>query len=435
MSDNSHLSDPNLEGVGISNFADICNHGADVCNSSQEIDANKLEMREGLIACDEGTMGSRLVNFYLTKSQAVNTRRAYLSDLEQFKAWGGAIPASADQVASFLAEHGRTLAVSTLKRRVAAIASAHKDQGQIDPTKSALVKQVLKGIERHHGARQKQASPLLLEQLERIVVGLGKSRKDRRDKALLLVGLYGAFRGSELLSLRVENCVFDEGGALLHLHKSKTDQAAKGRWVAIPRFSSGTCPTGALERWIAECGYNAGPLFRPLSGAPSDRRSPLSVRSLSRVIQNRVASIGISSAGFSSHSLRAGFVTSALGDEIDPIFIARQTGHKSIEVLAKYNRPSTTRFSPAFEGLGKFLASTRLDKEVCDVCGKGAGKALKDGNSGVFKASLQAADISPVDFRIHRQSLLGDTPGDPEFSEIVGNDTLSLHAVKSSSCR
>jgi len=434
MSDNSHLSDPRERPNWVSfekKIADICNYSL---NAKQRKTAENSE--KGVFqGSNEAQKPRNSVDFYLAQSQARNTKKAYRSDLEQFEGWGGVIPTSPEQLASYLAENASALTISTLKRRVAAIAWAHRDQRLDDPTKSSLVKRVLKGIGRHHGEKQKQASPLLLEQLERIVVGLGHAPKDGRDKALLLVGFYGAFRGSELLSLRVEDCAFDEGGALLHLRKSKTDQVARGRWVAIPRFSNMRCPTGALERWIVECGYDTGPLFRPLSGASSDRRSPLSVRSLSRVIQARVASIGLSSTGFSSHSLRAGFVTSALGDQIDPIMIARQTGHKSIEVLAKYNRPSTAGFSPAFEGLRKLLASTRLDKEVCDLSGQGTGKSLENGHGRVFKASLQAADIGPVDVGIDRQGFLRDAPLDPELPEIVSNDTLSLHAVKSSSCR
>ena len=402
MSDNSHLSDPKLDTADFSNIADICNRGADVCNSSQEIDPNKLEMREGLIACDEGTMGSRLVNFYLAKSQALNTRRAYLSDLEQFTAWGGAIPASADQVASYLAEHGRTLAVSTLKRRVAAIASAHKDQGQIDPTKSALVKQVLKGIERHHGAQQKQAIPLLLDVLEQIVATLGRYDIDLRDKALLLVGFCGAFRGAELLSLRTEDCVFDEDGALLHLNSSKTDQTAKGRWIAIPRIGVAMCPTAALEIWIARCGYEAGPLFRPLRGAAGGGNEALSVRSLSRMIQRRVKQVGLNPLGYSSHSLRAGFVTSQINEGVDVGIIARQTGHCTVEVLKRYDRPLAARLATTSEGFGELLPGAGADKEVRDLGGQGISKSFENSNGRVFKTSLEAADIGPVDVGIDR---------------------------------
>ena len=283
--------------------------------------------------------------------------------------------------------------------------------------------------------KQKQAPPLLPEQLEQMVVGLGPSRKDARDKALLLVGFYGAFRGSELLNVRTEDCVFDEGGALLHLVKSKTDQTARGRWIAIPRLLNRACPTQALEDWIKRCGYEGGVLFRPLNGAPSDKSVSLSVRSLSRMIQNRVKQIGLNSQGFSSHSLRAGFVTSQMNLGTGANAIARQTGHRSLNSLKRYDRPLLARFSTTSERLGELLPCPRSNKEVCDLSRQSIGDALKYGNSGIFEAALQSADIGPINSSIHRQSLLGQTLGNSEFSKIVSNDTLNLHVVKSPSCR
>src|SRR5919112_907519 len=56
---------------------------------------------------------------YARDSLAENPRRAYLSDLAHFEAWGGTIPATTRQVATYLAEHARTLSVATLVRRVA----------------------------------------------------------------------------------------------------------------------------------------------------------------------------------------------------------------------------------------------------------------------------------------------------------------------------
>jgi len=411
---------------------------ADICNSS--LIANKRRMtknweKESFVDLNEDHNCPNPVDFYLAQSQAQNTREAYRSDLEQFEAWGGTIQASPDQVASYLAENAATLAVSTLKRRVAAIAWAHKDQNQVDPTKSVLVKQVLKGIERHHGLKQKQAAPLLLETLEQIVAGLGTSRKDQRDKALLLVGFYGAFRGSELLNLRIEGCAFDERGALLHLAKSKTDQAARGRWVAIPRLSNMVCPTRALEDWVAECGYEAGPLFRPLNGAPSGKDSSLSVRSLSRVIQYRVNQIGLDPQGFSSHSLRAGFVTSQMNLGADANAIARQTGHRSLDILKRYDRPLMAGLSTASERLGELFSGSRTNKEVCDLSRQSTGDPVKHCNSGIFEAPLQPADIGSINPSIHRQGLLRQALGNSKLPKIVSNDTLNLHAVKSPSCR
>ncbi len=434
MSDNSHLSDPNSAGPCDSDFADICNQSADVCNSSGEVVSNDLEDKMDRTSGDEETTRSHLVDFYLANAHALNTKKAYLSDLERFEAWGGAVPASAEQVASYLAENAKLLAVSTLKRRVAAIASVHREQGQTDPTKSALVKQVLKGIARHHGVKQKQANPLLPDLLNQIISALSRQEIDLRDKALLLMGFYGALRGAELLNLSLEDCVFDEDGVLLHIGSSKTDQTAKGRWIAIPTLGGALCPTNALKDWIVRSGYKAGPLFRPLKSVIDGENEALSVRSLSRMIQRRVKRAGFNPKGYSSHSLRAGFVTSQINVGVDTSVIARQTGHSSIGVLRRYDRPLAARLSTASKGFGEFFAGPGAHKEICDVSGQGAGKSLENGDCRVFETSLETADISPVDVGINRQSLLGDTPFDPEFPEIVSNDTLSLHAVKSSSC-
>ncbi len=45
-----------------------------------------------------------------------------------------------------------------------------------------------------------------------------------RDRALLLVGFFGAFRRSELVSLRWEQVSFVGEGMILTLPRSKTDQ-------------------------------------------------------------------------------------------------------------------------------------------------------------------------------------------------------------------
>ena len=182
-SHNSHLSDPLKAKRDISQIADICNYSLNA-KRRRMAEIKEKEAFELPIG-DQNCPNS--VDFYLAQSQSQNTRQAYRSDLEQFEAWGGAIPASPDQVASYLAENAATLAVSTLKRRVAAIAWAHKDQRQVDPTKSVLVRQVLKGIERHHGVKQKQAAPLLLETLEQIVVSLG-GKPERSTRQNVVAG-------------------------------------------------------------------------------------------------------------------------------------------------------------------------------------------------------------------------------------------------------
>jgi hypothetical protein len=58
------------------------------------------------------------VRQYIDAALADNTLRAYRADLQHFIAWGGVIPATPEQVASYLAQHATSLAYTTLSRRL-----------------------------------------------------------------------------------------------------------------------------------------------------------------------------------------------------------------------------------------------------------------------------------------------------------------------------
>src|SRR6266516_2933012 len=62
----------------------------------------------------------------------------------------------------------------------------------------------------------------------------GKSLRDLRNRAMLLIGFAGAFRRSELIGLDVADVTETDDGLLLHIRRSKTDQEGHGRKVAIP---------------------------------------------------------------------------------------------------------------------------------------------------------------------------------------------------------
>ena len=190
----------------------------------------------------------RLVRQYVDAALADNTVRAYRGDLKHFFAWGGTIPATERQVAKYLAQHATTLAGSTLARHLAAITRAHRVQGFSSPCESELVHATLRGIRRAHGRAVRQVAPLLKEHLVAMVRGLHGMR-GMRDRALLLIGFSGALRRGELVGLDVEDIHFTDGGVLLHLDRSKTDQEAKGREIAIPWVRSKHCPGHALPAY------------------------------------------------------------------------------------------------------------------------------------------------------------------------------------------
>lgn len=84
---------------------------------------------------------------YLYAATRENTRISYRAAIEHYEdVWGGFLPASADSIARYLAHFAPTLAVSTLKQRLSALAAWHNEQGFPDPTKAPHVKKVLKGI-------------------------------------------------------------------------------------------------------------------------------------------------------------------------------------------------------------------------------------------------------------------------------------------------
>ncbi|MGK9063685.1 phosphotransferase [Stutzerimonas chloritidismutans] len=91
------------------------------------------------------------------------------------------------------------------------MAQWHVSQGFSDPTKTPLVRQILKGIRTPHPRQQKQAVPIQLRQLEQCVLSLERNGEQARaeddwprfgrcwrDRALMLIGFWRAFRSDEL---------------------------------------------------------------------------------------------------------------------------------------------------------------------------------------------------------------------------------------------
>lgn len=202
---------------------------------------------------------------------APNTRRAYRSDLAHFLGNGGVLPAPAANVAGYLARFGDRLAIATLARRLVAIGRAHTSQGLANPCQADLVRLTMRGIRRTYGRPQRQALALTMEQMKTLIVRLGHSPHDLRDRALLLMGFHGAFRRSELSAVDCKSVVRSRQGMVITIRKSKTDQERKGRELAISRSGGEDCPIRALDCWVESAGITEGPYFAQsigLAGSP-----------------------------------------------------------------------------------------------------------------------------------------------------------------------
>lgn len=76
-------------------------------------------------------------------------------------------------------------------------------------------------------------------------------------------------------------------------------------------------------------------MFRPVDRHGRIAAARLSGDAISVVVKERVADAGLDPAGFSGHSLRAGFATSAAQAGISSLKIRAQTGHASDQMLAR----------------------------------------------------------------------------------------------------
>ena len=279
---------------------------------------------------------------YALAEKSDATRLAYRADLKHFCAWckgvgAAAIPARASTVAAYLAHLADSRrSVSTIQRRAAAIRYAHQLGGHDAPTHAEAVKAVLRGIRRKLGIAVKAKSPatakLVLEMTRRIAPDLA----GKRDKALLLLGFAAALRRSELVDLKVNAIERAADGVILHIVRSKTDQEGAGAEIAVPRGRK-LGVIEALDDWLAASGIADGPLFRRVAKGGTVLDAGLTGQSVALIVKKRAKAAKVDPALFSGHSLRAGFVTSALEDGADILKVMDVTRHRAVKTLKVYD--------------------------------------------------------------------------------------------------
>lgn len=275
-------------------------------------------------------------------SKSPATRRAYASDWRDFSAWAlqhkiNPLPASVEGVCAYLAhlvEQGAK--VSTIRRRTAAIGYAHRLAGHEPPTSAGPVKAVLAGARRRIGVAVEAKAPATARAVSGMLKRIPDTLTGKRDRALLLLGFAAALRRSELVSLNVDDLERAPEGLIVHIRKSKTDQDGAGHKVGVPRGSK-LRPVEALHDWLQAAGIDAGPVFRSVrkGGALGGR---LSAHSVAEIVKDRAGAAGLDPETMSGHSLRAGFVTSALESGADVLKVMDVTRHRSVDTLRMYDR-------------------------------------------------------------------------------------------------
>ena len=303
-------------------------------------------------------------NEFRKHAKALNTINARLSDWEDFCCWCqqrslSYLPAEPKTVGEYLADraankwHGPSgkykeqkekapLKLNSLQRRLSTISVMHQRYNITFKRKDPFIMDVLAGIRRLKGTFESRKTPILIEDMRKIVELLPQSITGIRDKALLLIGFAGALRRAELASICLEDLTFPKEGLEILFKWSKTG----GRSVLIPFGSNPmTCPIRALKDWLEMANITEGPIFRPINRHGQIQPVQLTDRAIALIIKkNKYLKQKIIEASdqemldYSGHSLRAGFVTTAIQNGVPEHLIMNQTGHKKSDTVKKYIR-------------------------------------------------------------------------------------------------
>lgn len=291
------------------------------------------------------------LNDYIHAATRDNTRQSYQSAIRHFETeWCGFLPATADNVAKYLVDYAELLSINTLKQRLAALAQWHIEQGFPDPTKTPIVRKVIKGIQTLHPAQEKRAKPFQIEQLKQVILwleqGIASSRlngniadelRHTRDKSLLLLGFWRGFRGDELTRLNVEHVeVVPNEGMVCYFPQTKGDRQLKGSSFKAPMLSQ-LCPVTAYTEWIELAQLDSGSVFRSVSKSGKIGNNGLHPDSLIPLLRTLFANAGIASPmQYSGHSLRRGFASWATSNGWDLKMLMEYVGWKNVHSAMRY---------------------------------------------------------------------------------------------------
>ncbi len=329
-----------------------------------------------------------LSDLYIRGTPA-NTLRAYERDLIYVTAWKQARfdlplrwPESEATALAFILDHARDLgdapeediarqtaealilqglrksltcpAPSTLDRRIASWLAFHRMKNLTSPFGTPQVKQA-RSKARRAAARPpapKSQHPVTRDILEQLLAICRGSRRDCRDRAILMLGwASGGRRRSEITGLMFEDVSLKdfEEKSLVWISLLETKTTTKGE---TPRLVLKGRAAQALVHWIEVGEIQDGPLFRPISKADRVLKRRLSPDAVYQIVKHRLKLAGLPEDFASPHGLRSGFLTQAALDGAPLQAAMRLSLHRSMAQAQKYYDDVDIADNPATDLLG-----------------------------------------------------------------------------------
>ena len=276
-------------------------------------------------------------------ARAASTLLRYETAQREFGKWCASaalrsLPSTPETLALYLThcmKLGRK--ASTLSVSLAAISYFHKRHGHPNPAANLGVQDVMRGIRRTIGVAQNQKAAATADVVAAMLTHLPSGLRGSRDRAVLLLGMSGAFRRSELAGLDIDDLEFTTEGLDVTVRRSKTDQEGRGQLISIPDGHH-LFPVKAVREWLAISGIKGGPVFRAVKIGGRLGTKHLCDRSVAEIVKHYAGLIGLEAGDFSGHSLRSGFVTSAAAAGVDLTRIMDQTRHTDLRSVQRYVR-------------------------------------------------------------------------------------------------
>ena len=276
---------------------------------------------------------------WLASQKSARTRRAYKLDVAHFmRTLGITTPDMLRQVDhraviawERIMREEQNAAASTIRRRLAALSSLFKHLVRHGAANRNPVVDVTRpNINREEGSTlafsKAQARKLLDAPAEDTLAGL-------RDRAILSVGLQVGLRRAEIAALTVGDLHQNRGFDALRL----TRKGGRRDALAIhPQAAQ------RIRAYLDRAGHGAdhgGSLFRPLRGNAKayDPAGRLDPDAIDRMVRKYAADIGLA-RGYSAHSMRATFITTALENGAQLEDVQKAAGHRNASTTKLYDR-------------------------------------------------------------------------------------------------
>jgi integrase/recombinase XerD len=276
---------------------------------------------------------------WLAKQKSARTRRAYRLDVQHFMRTLSITTSDelrqVDHRAVIAWERSMRevehAAPTTVRRRLSAVSSLFKHLVRHSLATINPVREIERPtINRDEGSTlafsKAQARKLLDTPAEDSEAGL-------RDRAILSVGLQVGLRRAEIAALKVGDLHQNRGFDSLRV----TRKGGRREALAINPQT-----VARIRSYLERAGHAddlEGPLFRPLkhNGKQRHGRRAMSPDAIDRVLRRHVAGLNLPS-GYSAHSMRATFITTALENGAQLEDVQKAAGHRDPSTTKLYDR-------------------------------------------------------------------------------------------------